>query len=613
MHSKSDQEGNSKKDKKKDGDNAIAAAPNKEGGGDAQNNSKKILFYTRFEKGTGGDEQLLVMIHGAIMKHLDRGAEIGIFLAIDKQSEKRAQGTITKLIETMKAMGFDEKKLIYWLCILPADKSTALLTQCIPPLQKALNGDKQTIANFIKPTKSSQPSVDLLIISGWAHQLNNRSADHIVQLKVPPTAKILLCAPPGSYVDNRDTGEGNHISLKSALLVRNYKRVYCLQPGIYASGGLIISPSTTLAEVQQAQTRTAWLSLFRDIHQLQPKLKETGKAKDELIVIYCSKDRPGSKGIEFIEDIVHVKKKSYPVLLIGTKEANENSENYKHWETLCREHGLEAYPLPRTATSAVLMRALLDAEYSMATGSFSILEAKKFGIHSCAYLAPPHLKDFGRLLETANAIDIERAFQQGNKALEELSLLPNKNFSPNILSVYNAFDSHELDISTEQLVKRYESIHKIVITICVNAPQIAPMVLEYYVHNIQISLYCASVAAPAAGAAGPLPAAGAGSGYGKAIAQEQSITMMYTRYKELNSKNREVEILVKSNDQLDVDNDDNSSAAEGNAAAGSGSKKGKDNKFWRPCRVDKTKGSTTGGGGGGSANEDDDANNNPSL
>ncbi len=375
----------------------------------------------------------------------------------------------------MERIGFDPKKLDFWLQNVPGKlvgdnriQGTALLSQCIPTIANSKKANLR-ITQFITPFSPRKPSLDLFIIAGWAHQLSKSSATHIEQLlKVPKTAKILLCAPPGSYIDNRNINPFNKdMSMKNALIESHYQNVYCFQPGVYVDGGLIISPSTNLAAVQQAQTRQAWLAHLQKeglLQQLQPQLKEVSrKAKDKLIVIYCSKDRPETQGRVFLEQIVKVKK--CPVLLIGTKEESRNSTNYESWAVLCREKGLTAHSLPRTEKTEILMRALQDAEYSMATGSFSILEAKKLGIHSCAYLAPSHLTNFAYLLEEANAAELARAFQQGNAALAELSLVPNKNFSPNILSVHNARASAELEIpgltiTTQATVLRRHEIHK---------------------------------------------------------------------------------------------------------------------------------------------------------
>ncbi len=423
MHSKSENDKKASKDNKKDGVIEIDTTINRMGGYNVPATDKKILFYTKFEGNTVGDERFLEIIHGAVISGLAKDAEIGIFLAYDEKSKDRARNAVMKLLTTMTGMGFDANKIKFWLHQAPVEKpkslnkpeqGTALLTKCMPTVSTHIPAandataaivNKEKIVDFIAPNrspvkKSKKSNLDLFIVAGWAHQLNSNGADHFDNtLKVPKATKILLCAPPGGYIDRRNIGRGiQNESMKNALIRRDYHNVYCLQPGVHLAGGLFISPSTTLNAVQQDQTRTAWLTHLSAAglqKQLAPKLKEVGnKAKDELVVIYCSKDSPGRRGQEFIEQIAQVHKKNYPVLLVGTKEGSIISENYKKWATLCGENGLTSYPLPRTTKTEILMRGLHDAEYLMATGSFSILEAKKLGLHNCAYLAPPTYSTF---------------------------------------------------------------------------------------------------------------------------------------------------------------------------------------------------------------------------
>lgn len=438
--------------------------------------AKKVLFYTKFEGNTAGDEKFLEIIRNALVVGLDKDAEIGLYLAYDEKSEQRAENAINKWLINMQDRGFKKENLKVWAHEAPVEvikpkkdvkqvqekteQGTALLSKCMPTVAKSkikdcenLNATKLTV--FI----NKKPAIDLFVVAGWAHQLNQSSAQHIKdQLKIPLTSKILLCAPPGGYIDNKNMSKlSNECSMKTELLKFDYHKIYCLQPGVFAKGGLLISPSITLEALQESDTRKAWLTFVeknlsvKEWEQVEKRFKDVSeKERDECIVIYCSKDKPGDRGREFIENIIE---KNYPVILIGTNDKGENSDNYVYWETLCEENSLTVYSMPRTSTSEVLMRGLQDAEYAMATGAFSILEAKKLGLHHCAYLSPPHLQDFAFFIEESGRNELEIAFRQGEKTLEELSRLPKINYLPNILHADNALADKGQEIIEAQLTE----------------------------------------------------------------------------------------------------------------------------------------------------------------
>lgn len=92
----------------------------------------------------------------------------------------------------------------------------------------------------------------------------------------------------------------------------------------------------------------------------------------------------------------------------------------------------------QATNTLILMRGLNDARYSLVSGCFTILEAKKLNIEQCNYFYPLHLKkDFAPALLNSNQEDREKAFFQGTEALNELSKLPvGRLLSPQYLSFF---------------------------------------------------------------------------------------------------------------------------------------------------------------------------------
>jgi Ankyrin repeats (many copies)/Starch binding domain len=390
----------------------------------------KVLIYTKIEGNTAGDQTLLFIVANPIIAGLPEGAIVNLLLAYDKVSGSRAKKIKEMWEKIQKIPG-----ATVWLNEVGSKEKerggskitegTALLSQCIPSNSPSW----REITNFIKGTGGKKnPPLDLFIIAGWSHQLNESSVDHIYkQMKVPSVTRILLCSPPGGYID-----QGNF----KTKLMELYDNVCCLQFGIYAQGGLPLS-SSLLEDTEASHYREDWLSHISSIATDFKLNKEDVTQGDKLIVIYCSKDKPGTTGIDFIEEIAKEKGKkinNYPVLLIGSlDDKGTGSDNYQDWKNLCEDYGVHSvYPLPRTQNSRILMQGLRNAEYSMATGSFSILEAKALGIHHCQYLCPPHMITFGKILKDAKPEEIEAAFKRGKDALEELKYLSQKEFVPRI-------------------------------------------------------------------------------------------------------------------------------------------------------------------------------------
>lgn len=270
---------------------------------------------------------------------------------------------------------------------------------------------KATWQQFTKLTSS----LDLFVMAGWAHLQTDVAARYIkADLQIPDTCKILLSCVPGMSINAYKFLTG----LKD---IQRHPQLYVFQTGIGVSGGFPLLPTLTKESIERSEVRLKWRL---HISAYDSYMDETGRVRgDRLIVIYCSKDGPGTSGTKFLQKISkEIVPGDYPVLLIG---ATKGSDEYQEWEKECGMRGLQSCTaIPRTESSQVLMRGLRDAQYSMATGAYSILEARYLEIGHCAYLCPPHMTQLGNMLEEAGERAIREAFVQGTKALEELSQLP---------------------------------------------------------------------------------------------------------------------------------------------------------------------------------------------
>ncbi|MBA2653029.1 MAG: hypothetical protein H0U73_12315 [Tatlockia sp.] len=415
-----------------------------------QSEIKKVLFYTRFENDTAGDEKFLEIIYDAVVMNIDKHAaiEIGLYLAYDAESKSRADEAGIKWSGKMRAKGINVDNLRIWKH--QPKRSTPLLSQCMSKDPKP-NGneplvnkedEKKTNSNQLnknlnKESKNdknlfdfiTKPSLNLFVIAGWAHLLNSDSAKYIKnQLKVDVKTRILLCAAPGGDLDKQH--------FNTCLSDYEYKHVYCLQLGLDAKAGLPKTLSFTANELEgDMETRKKWLS---HVHKLQLNTRLKGSnpnEKDELIVIYCSKDKPTEVAENFLKKCKNSTDKDCPVILLGT-----NDNNQELWKEACKKEDLTAHFSPRTSTSKVLMCGLKDAKYSMVTGALTILEAKYLGLDDCAYLAPPHLTKFAEYIEKAKPEQFIRAFNKWPNALKELSCLLDENFEGEILSKSTALE-----------------------------------------------------------------------------------------------------------------------------------------------------------------------------
>ncbi len=321
--------------------------------------------------------------------------------------------------------------------------------------------EKTNWVNFKHLTRS----LDLFVMAGWAHLQSAITARYIKEeLELPLNCKILLSCVPGMSI--------NVFGFVTGLKEEpSYKNLYVMQTGIGVSGGFPLLPSLTKEGIERPQVRDAWLMNVlklgdtnqegddRDVTDqvainYKQYMNDKGVAcQDKLIVIYCSKDEPGESGASFLqkisEQINEEDRENYHVLLIG---ASPNSTAYKLWERACQLRDFKYTALPRTASTEgisgteILMRGLRDAQFSMATGSYSILEARYLGIEHCVYLSPPHMRQLGDMLENAPKNSIKHAFEQGQIALEELCQLPLPEYEGNLFnrdSAWNKGDSSE--------------------------------------------------------------------------------------------------------------------------------------------------------------------------
>lgn len=383
----------------------------------------KILMYTRIEGNTGGDQTLLFMIAGTLIENVPEGSQIHLFISHDPISTNRAEFIRDKWIEMA-----EEKSCSGHVDLKMTAPGVALLTKCFPNSPK--------LKKFVVGTGGKKnPPLDIFVVAGWSHLQNARAAVYLKEMiKVPSAAKILLCTPPGGYIDFN--------GFKSTMREIGYHNLFCFQPGLHEMAGFPLPNVLSRDIIMSEQVREHWerhiLENFEAGSGVDIGMRFNRADKDNLIVIYCSKDGPGQKGIEFIDEIRAERAANlndYTVLLVG---AEEGSSAHREWHELLSGDdevpALNSCVLPRTERSEILMRGLHDAEYSMATGSFSILEAKSVGIHHCRYLSPPHLTDFGRILDGAEQVQVEGAFERGNITLVELGRLCQPDFAPQYLS-----------------------------------------------------------------------------------------------------------------------------------------------------------------------------------
>lgn len=258
-------------------------------------------------------------------------------------------------------------------------------------------------------------SLDLFVMAGWAHAQKPITAQYLrAALEIPDTCKIVLSCVPGMSI--------NVNKFLTALQEKQrYPHVYALQPGVGARGGFPILPTLTKSSIEDRDVREKWKSHIGTTYE--PYMDSIGETrKDRLIVIYCSKDAPGIHGERFLQKISEeVDPREYPVLLIG---AIPKSKECERWEQLCAARDFPCSIIRRTDSTQILMRGLRDAQYSMATGSYSILEARYLEINHCRYLCPPHMVELGNMLEDAGEEVVKQAFAQGQDALNELGDLP---------------------------------------------------------------------------------------------------------------------------------------------------------------------------------------------
>lgn len=278
-------------------------------------------------------------------------------------------------------------------------------------------------------------SLDLFVMAGWAHLQSQVTAEYLnTELEIPENCKILLSSVPGMSV--------NGCNFVTGLVdEQNFKNVHVLQPGIGTNVGFPILPTLSMETIGDQEIRHQWVSHIKKFtgSDFLNNFDNSGQEKkDKLIVIYCSKDCPGQTGAFFLQNAKNIIKnpREYPVLLIGS---DPQSKAYELWQSQCTLHGFKCVALPRTERTEILMRGFRDAEFSMATGAYSILEARYLKISHCEYLCPPHMIQLGNMLEKTQDEYIDVAFVQGQKALKELEDFPLPHYNGNLFTHESAW------------------------------------------------------------------------------------------------------------------------------------------------------------------------------
>jgi hypothetical protein len=300
-------------------------------------------------------------------------------------------------------------------------------------------------------------SLDTFVFAGWAHLQNQLTAKHLKkEFELRTECKILLGCVPGMSINGYGfvTGLTNHT---------DFKNVHVLQTGIKGNGGFPMMSKLTKEAMLDSKTRQAWLNHIGK--GFEENVDPSGKKRmDKLIVIYCSKDAPDVAGMNFLQKTEEKLRKAeerpenWPVILVGT---NTESEAYAQWERVCKLRSFPVFPIARTEVTEILMRGLHDAKYAMATGSYSILEARYLGIGHCKYLAPPHMRILTAMLDEAkkekerkpNITEEEgimhQTFVNGKTAGEELSKYLSPNCNNNFFDRQHAWSITDADALIE--------------------------------------------------------------------------------------------------------------------------------------------------------------------
>lgn len=379
----------------------------------------KILVFTRIENGTGGDQALLFMIVNALLPGVPEHSEICLILSYDTASQSRANSIRAWWNTALEQRGH---RGIVWFNNRGDASGTANFKLNMSP-DYMTSEDWTEFGKFI----FLGDPLYLFVVAGWAHQLNEQDFLYMHQIGIGCHTKIMLCAPPGSKDINT--------RLLQKLHDNAYQFIY-LQPGMRDNdAGFPLPNQLDRTYMESDECQTQWLN---HINQYMDPRSELLGPDSPTIVIYCSKDSPGIAGRGFIQRIARQvsaeDKENYLVVLIGTE-----FKNRKDWIALLKNNPIgKTVIADRTPSTEILMRGLRDARFSMATGSFSILEAKFLGIDRCEYLCPAHLTDFGlalndeRIPAASRVACFDQYFSRGQSALLDVGNIP-RGIPPTIL------------------------------------------------------------------------------------------------------------------------------------------------------------------------------------
>lgn len=262
-------------------------------------------------------------------------------------------------------------------------------------------------------------SASIFVFAGWAHLHTSKTATYLKDvLKIPEDCRFLLCSQPGSVVNSLGLEGGMHAAFKK-------ENVFAYEPGVDTELGLPLLSALTREMISLPDYRQQWIA-HSTLNDLAPKLSLESRC-DQLIVIYCSKDKINSDAQNLLNKIkkeIECSEKQlidYRLILVGTNQHNKTA-----WESHIKLAfpGCQCLFVERTANSGILMRGFHDAEYGMATGAFTILEAYSLGIWHCEYWAPPHMKGLSQMLSVRDDAGKQRiggAIARGRHVMAALS------------------------------------------------------------------------------------------------------------------------------------------------------------------------------------------------
>lgn len=383
---------------------------------------KKVVLYTRLENNTGGDKaQLDWLIKDLLKKVPPSTLECHLFIQHDANSIGLADQVRTEWIRRLQDNNFGGGVILSQV-----NSGVAHLRQ--PNDHLLTENRRHSVASWqnLQIITATMQKDDWFIFAGWSHQMNNltvaamRTSREEGGLGLSNETNLLLCSSLGKEIKQE---------FKTALETVGYTNLYCFEPGLVKRCGFPLGNGVSKAAMQTAEARNVWSQFIGD----EPHFQLIGdlREKDQLVVVYHSKDHPNEAAISFL----HTRDlSSYSVILIGDQEAADS------WRTALSNMPPAYQPLPnqihnkRRTDANALRRGFNDAEIAITTAPTTYLECLSCGIN-IQFFAAPHLNALQIELDAASVDSIKWSFMRGSRVHEELpNALVNNDFQPRFLT-----------------------------------------------------------------------------------------------------------------------------------------------------------------------------------